>query len=377
MSQLELLHDIWNVCSKDEREQFLQLIATDPTDPTDPTDQAIPAEEEVKPVQEDPPEQCALCLSDIADERVNPYSCEHEFCSECYDSNKYNDCMSNCPLCRADLTLQLEQEVTGLIQYLKQYILICESYRSARSKKTCEVQDILFNNVDILQQFRLISTSPVNFMTRDITVPDGGTNWESGVYTSTSVNTDYTEGVIGETTYVQRYIFVNRRSKTYIKYCVLFETVNLEFTGRHLKSQETTGGYYSESFNGKTSASYHKFIRTDWNKVCDIDLSNSHNEYADFLAKPITRQSIIDFQVGYTELEEYFAAQGQQLHCKIALYISIAHDLLIYDSMCSNYLCIPFTFLGYTLPQSAEDTIFIKQPHMENPIHNILRTRSF
>jgi hypothetical protein len=379
MSQLDLLRDVWGACSEDEREQFMQLLIKDPPEPVEVQEeeeaQELEAQEVVEPEQEETPEPCALCLSDISDDPVNPYECIHEFCSGCYDTNKTHECMKTCPMCRAVLTHPLEPDESFLNRALKQYIIIWNRHRSARSKRICVVKDILFDNVDILPQFHLISTAPINFMTRSrgITAPDGGTQWVSGIYTLTQIIASAGEGPF----YIQRYMFVNRRSDTYIKYCVLFETSDLIFQGRHLKDVVHATGGNSEYFNGNTPSSP-VFIRRNWTKVCDIDISICPEEYEQFLAVPSTIKSDIDFQVGYTELENYFRDEHlAQLHGMIALYISMAHDLLIYEACRRQNNRIPYTFLCFQkyCPDSQGERIFLKPYDIEIPIHNILRSR--
>ena len=405
MSQLDLLRYAWNGCSDDEREQFMQLLIQDqfgsyiqeeppepveeleeeppepveeleeePPEPVEELEEEPPEpveelEEEppepVEELEEEPPEQCALCLLDIADDTVKPYECVHEFCCTCYDTNKGHACMKTCPMCRAVLLRPLVSEETGITIALKKYIIIWNRYISARAKRICVITDILFDDVDLLPQFYQISTAPINFMTRSggITVPDGGTQWESGIYTLTTI--------VGEgenRIYIQRYMFVNRRSNTYIKYCVLFETIDLVFKGRHLKDMAYANGGNSEYFSGITPSST-KFIRRNWKKMCDINISIMSDEYEQFLEVPRTTQSNIDFQLGYNELENYFRdVLGTQLHSMIALYISIAHDLLIYEANRRFNNRIPYTFLCFIKydPLSHEERIFLKPPEIEN-----------
>ena len=91
MSQLELLRDVWGACSADEREQFMQLLIKEQLETCIPEEEEV-AEEVHEEVPEQTQESCALCLSDLSDEKVNPYECIHEFCSGCYNANKHREC---------------------------------------------------------------------------------------------------------------------------------------------------------------------------------------------------------------------------------------------------------------------------------------------
>lgn len=361
MSQLQLLRDVWAHCSEEDRDQFRKLLEKDNGE------QVSHEDEEVEEVVDLTPEPCALCLSELS-EPVNPYVCVHEFCRKCYDTSKYMACMKMCPMCRESLRPPDIGGVAMFSNVLDIYIDAMRQYCASRTKLICKVSDILFYNVDILDQFRLISSDPVNFLDPTDRGHDGGIKWDSGIYTMT-FTIQYPI-----LTYIQRYMLVNRRSDNYIRYCILFETTDLAFNGKHLKVSDER-----EYF---TSARGCRFCRTDWTKVSDINILNNQANHEEFLAKPSTTIANEEFPVGYTQLEDSILQKGTTLHIMIPLYISIAHDLLIYDKYNGNQYSTPYAFLAcksllppLTQSDSVAQRIFIKPIESEIPIHSILRTR--
>ena len=366
MSQLELLRDVWDACTVKDREEFLQLLVKGGAEEAEGEEAQEEAEEaEDAEEAEATPELCGLCLEDMTSETVNPYVCVHEFCKECFDTSKHMACMKSCPVCRGSLRPPVPSDESMFTRALDIYFAIVQQYGETRSKVMCRT-DTLFYNVDILDHFRLISSDPVNFMNPMEREYDGGIKWDSGIYTMTYICR------FPVPTYVQRYMLVNRRSDTYIRYCVLFETTDLRFKGKHLKVVDE-----SEYFTCAGPASSARFYRNEWTKVSDINISSHPEEHEEFLAMPSTLIASQEFPIGYNQLEDSILQKGTTLDSMIPLYISIAHDLLIYDTYKTGRSRIPYAFLSCKRQssQSQSQRIFIKPVDIETPIHTILRTR--